>query len=102
MSRIVLRRAALVLGLGLATLAGCEKEHDGNLQRVVVELSTVPPSVMEAAKKHMPNVNFTDAWTNHEPKQTGIHSYEIRGKDRQTGKTREVRVGLDGKILEEE
>lgn len=96
------RRAALALMLGLAALAGCEKENDGNLSRVVVDFATVPPGVIEAAKKQWPGVNFTEGWTNHEPGKTAIHSYEVRGRDTQTGKTREVRVGLDGKVLEAE
>jgi hypothetical protein len=96
------RRAAMALMLGLAALAGCEKDADGNFQRVVVDINTVPPTVLEAAKKHLPGVNFTEAWTNHEAGKTAVHSYEVRGRDRQTGKSREVRVGLDGKILEEE
>jgi hypothetical protein len=103
MSRSLPRRAALALMLGLAALAGCESEHDGNLDRVVVPMDKVPPEVLDAAKKHLPNVNFADAWTNHERgKPAAVHSYEVRGRDKQTGKVREVRVGLDGKILEEE
>jgi hypothetical protein len=102
MPRIVPRRAALALMLGLASLAGCGEEHDGNLSRVVVDLATVPPQVLETAKKEWPGVNFTDAWTNHEAGKTAIHSYEVRGKDTQTGKVREVRVSLDGKVLEKE
>ncbi len=98
------RRAAMALLLALAALPGCGDEHDRNLSRVVVDFSTVPPAVLETARKEWPGVNFTDAWTNHErgKNKTAIHSYEVRGKDPQTGKVREVRVSLDGKVLEKE
>lgn len=97
------RRAAMALMLGLAALAGCEKEDDGNLDRVVVDFATVPPKVLETARKEWPGVNFTEAWTNHEKGKKEAHSYEVRGKDPQTGKAREVRVSLDGgKVLEKD
>ena len=99
------RRAAMALMLALASLAGCGEEEDQNLDRVIVDMATVPPKVMETAKKEWPGVNFTDAWTNHErgKNKAQIHSYEVRGKDPQTGKVREVRVSVDGsKVLEKE
>ncbi len=100
------RRAAMALMLGLAALAGCgekEDEDKGLFDRAVIDLATVPPKVMETAKKEWPGVTFTDAWTNHERGKTGIHSYEVRGKDPQTGKAREVRVSIDGaQVLEKE
>jgi hypothetical protein len=101
------RRAAMVLMLGLAALAGCgeKEEEDKNLDRVIVKIDDVPPKVMETAKKEWPGVTFTDAWTNHERGQgkEKVHSYEVRGKDPQTGKVREVRVSIDGsQVLEKE
>ena len=100
------RRAAMALMLGLAALAGCGKEEeDKNFDRVIIKMDDVPPKVMETAKKEWPGVNFTDAWTNHErgPNKEKIHSYEVRGKDPQTGKVREVRVSTDGaQVLEKE
>ena len=106
MSGPIPRRAAMALMLGLAALAGCgEKEEEDNdsVDRVVIDFAKLPPPVLETAKKEWPGVNFTEAWTNHEAGKTAIHSYEVRGKDPQTGKTREVRVSVDGgKVLEKE
>ena len=105
MSGRISRRAATALMLGLAALAGCgEKDEDkGLFDRVIVDMATVPPKVMETAKKEWPGVNFTDAWTNHEGGKKEVHSYEVRGKDPQTGKVREVRVSTDGaRVLEKE
>lgn len=98
------RRAAMAMILGLAALVGCEKEeNEGLFDRVTVDMAAVPPKVMETARKEWPGVNFTDAWTNHEKGKKEVHSYEIRGKDPQTGKSREVRVSTDGgKVLEKE
>lgn len=97
----VARRTALALMLGLSALAGCGDEDRGMTRRVV-DIATVPPAILEAARKQLPGVEFKDAWTNHEAGKAAIHSYEIKGRNTQTGKIREVRVGLDGKILEEE
>lgn len=98
------RRAAMAMMLGLAALAGCEKEeNEGLFDRVVVDMATVPPKVMETARKEWPGVDFTDAWTNHEKGKKELHSYEVRGKDPRTGKVREVRVSTDGgRVLEKE
>jgi hypothetical protein len=100
------RRAAMALMLGLAALAGCgEKEDDdkGLFDRVIIKLDDVPSKVMETARKEWPGVNFADAWTNIEKGRKEVHSYEVRGKDPQTGKVREVRVSVDGsKVLEKE
>jgi hypothetical protein len=104
MTGTIPRRAAIAMMLGLAALAGCgEKDEDKNFDRVIVDMATVPPKVMETAKKEWPGVNFTEAWTNHEGGKKEVHSYEVRGKDPQTGKVREVRVSTDGaKVLEKE
>lgn len=93
-------RAATALMLGLVALAGCGDREEAQLSRKVIDFTTVPAPVLEAAKKELPGVRFTDAWTNHRPGQEAIHSYEVRGRNTQTGKTREARVGPDGTILE--
>jgi hypothetical protein len=101
----ITKHGALVLALGLSVLAGCEGEDadKGLFDRVVIDLGTVPPKVMETARKEWPGVEFTEAWTNHEKGKKEVHSYEVRGKDPKTGKSREVRVSTDGeKVLEKE
>ena len=92
----------LIAGLfGLVLLTGCG-EHEEKFGRRPVPLDKVPTEIVAAAKKQLRGVELQDAWTNHADGKNDIHSYEIRGRNSATGKTREVRVGLDGKILEEE
>jgi hypothetical protein len=95
------KRIAPPLALALALLAGCDAE-ESRLHKVAVDLAKVPATVMEAARKKMPGVEITDAWENHLDTNKEIHSYEIKGRKTSTGKVCEVRVGLDGKILESE
>jgi hypothetical protein len=90
--------------LGVATaalIAGCsDAERKPKFGRRIVQLTDVPETVMEAAKRELPDVEFTDAWKNVD--QDGkLHSYEIRGKNK-NGKTREARVSPSGEILETE
>ena len=66
-----------------------------------LDLDKVPPVVGKAARKTLPGVTLSDAFENVDA-EGKLHSYEIRGRIPKTGKIREVRVGLDGKILEEE
>ena len=57
--------------------------------------------MLEAARKQLPGVEIAEAWSNHlDPASKEIDSYEVKGGKAKSGKTREVRVGLDGKILE--
>ena len=84
--------------LVLAT-AGCGEAIESlTLGRRAVEIGDVPESVMAAAKKTLPDVEFADAWKNVDRKGN-LHSYEIRGRNA-NGKIREVRVSAAGEILE--
>ncbi len=92
-----------IAGLILSGLAfgfmGCE-DHYPESQRKVIKLDELPDNIMAAAKKALPGTTLADTWQNRS--QDGkVESYEVRGKDAK-GKIREVRVGLDGAILEME
>ena len=94
MSRIV-RRLALMIGL-LAT-TGCEsREPTAESDRI--EFSAIPENVISAARAELPKVDFEQAWVERED---GGLSYEIRGRD-PDGKTREVKIASDGRIIETE
>jgi len=85
----------------LALAGGCgEHEEKDEFARRTITVKEVPASVMEAAGKALPDVDFTEAWKNVEADEA-LHSYEIRGRNAK-GKIREVRVAPDGKILEME
>ena len=93
--------AALLALVLVAPLSGCgEREEAETFSRRAIPVPEVPTAVMDAARKQVPGVNFVEAWKNLEA-DGKLHSYEIRGKNA-NGKTREVRVAEDGKILEEE
>lgn len=91
----------VALTLALALLAGCG-EGESKMTRRSVEIAKVPGPLLDAAKKKIPGVDFTEAWSNHADGGEAIHSYEIRGKATATGKIRELRVAPDGTILEVE
>ncbi len=92
--------AALLGVLPVALNAGCEQELPPGTVRKVVKIDSIPASVIDAGKKAVPGVTFDDGWQNLTP-EGKLHSYEIRGKA-SNGKTREVRVSPEGKILEME
>jgi hypothetical protein len=88
---------------GLAVLVGgCGGEEASRPQtaRRVIEVAELPPTVIGAAKKQLPQINFDEAWTN-VGETGGIVSYEVRGRG-PNGKIREVRVSPEGQILEME
>lgn len=96
------RRTLLGLAFALPMILaiGCEEEVPSGTVRKVVKIETIPASIIDAGKKAIPGVTFEDGWQNLTP-DGKLHSYEIRGKAA-NGKTREVRVAPDGKILEME
>ncbi len=59
-------RPASVLILVLACLAGCG-ENEAKMSRRTVEIAKVPAPLLDAAKKELPGVDFTEAWSNHVP-----------------------------------
>jgi hypothetical protein len=98
--RWALRRAVIGAALSVA-LAGCgESDRDAALARRTTSPNAVPANVKEAAAKALPSVNLSEFWQNVD-RDGKTQSYEIRGSDA-NGKIREVRVSLDGKILEME
>lgn len=101
--RIGSTRANSLVAACLAAVAiGCGEPERGRdrLSKNVVPVEKVPAELMEVAKKELPEVTFDSAWQNL-TKSGELNSYEIRGKQ-SNGKVREVRVGLDGKVLERE
>jgi hypothetical protein len=94
---------ALVLGVSVCGLGGgCgDRDLPAGITKEAVAFSDVPSELVSAAKKEIPGVEFSEAWQNLDP-QGKLHSYEIRGKQPSNGKTREVRVSLEGAILESE
>ena len=92
-------RGILPVALVAISFLGCgEMLESGRLSRRPIATQEVPESVMESAKKALPEVQFADAWKNLD-KEGKLHSYEIRGRN-QNGKIREVRVSPSGDILE--
>ncbi len=74
--------------------------HPG-ITKKAVTLSEVPDSLLDAAKKELPRIEFKEAWQNLDA-QGKVYSFEIRGRQATDGKIREVRVPLSGEILEKE
>jgi len=85
----------------LAAALGCEEELPPGMTRKGVKLDEVPATVLDAARKAIPGVELKDAWQNLDA-QGKLHSYEVRGRNPNNGKTREVRVSTTGAILESE
>lgn len=104
---IFARLAIAVLATALACgCAGEPRREKGKFTREVVPIDSVPKELLDIAKKELPEVTFDSSWKNID-ENGKLHSYEIRGKQsigqpESLGKPREVRVGLDGKVLERE
>ncbi len=92
--------AALALSLAFLAAPGCENEGPPPASFSKIEIAALPAPILDAAKKALPGIDFKEAWKNFD-KEHRLTSYEIRGRAA-NGKVREVRVGLDGKILETE
>ena len=80
--------AALVLAA-----AGCG--GDPTETRVPTAMGDIPSVVVKAAQKELPEVSFDAAFLNTAGK---VKVYEVRGKDK-AGKTREVEISREGKVL---
>lgn len=90
---------ALALALALPMAAGCgENEGPPPAARKKLALKDVPKPIDDAAKKALPGYDIEEAWENLD-KDRKVQSYEIKGRN-SSGKIREVRVDLAGKILE--
>jgi hypothetical protein len=86
-----MKRTVFALLLTL-TAAGCESEPTSDQ---IVPIESVPPNVMEAARKQLPGLTFD---TVYKMKIQGKDSYEVRGKDNR-GKIREVEVSATGEVI---
>jgi hypothetical protein len=86
-----MKRITLALLLTLAAV-GCENEPTSDQ---VVPIASVPPNVMEVARKQLPGLTFDTAY---KMKIEGKDAYEVRGKDKR-GKVREVEVSAAGEVL---
>jgi hypothetical protein len=81
---------------------GCgDHDEPPEMTKQAIKIDEVPDTVRTAATKAIPGVKLNEAWKNLE-RGGRLHSYEIRGKNANDGKTREVRVSLTGEILETE
>lgn len=86
-------RFARLAAAVLVAAAGCGEEVEG-LEPVA--LDKLPPGSLEAAAKAVPGVKFDRA---RRAKFNGQDAFEILGKDAR-GKTREVEVSTEGKVLD--
>lgn len=81
--------------LAVAALAACGCGEDGE-KLEPVPLDKLPAGSLEAAAKAVPGVTFDRA---RKAKFNGRDAFEILGKDKR-GKTREVEVSTEGKVLD--
>ncbi len=92
----------IVLALAVSCSIGCDgSELPPGITKKAISFDQVPAPLVKAAKKSISSVDFKEAWQNLDA-QGKLHSYEIRGRQASDGKIREVRVSLDGEILESE
>ena len=76
-----------------ALFLGCSEAFE---KTEMVPIEKVPEQVMKTAKENLPDVKFDSAWTE---KDGSTIFYEVRGKSAD-GKTRDIRVTPEGKVLE--
>lgn len=88
-----MRRLGKVLAVATLAACGCG-ENEERLEPV--PLDKLPAGSMEAAAKALPDVKFERA---RKAKFEGKDAFEIIGKDKR-GKTREVEVSTEGKLLD--
>lgn len=87
-------RGLCIFASGMLLLAtGCGEVFE---ETEMVPIDKVPESVMKVAKEKLPDVKFDTAWTEKEGDTT---VYEVRGKS-SDGKTRDIKISPDGKVLE--
>lgn len=77
----------------MLVVAGCGESFE---KTEMVPIEKVPEPVMKVAKEKLPGVTFDTAWTEKEGDKT---VYEVRGKSAD-GKTRDIKVSPEGKVLE--
>ena len=77
----------------LLGFVGCGEVFE---QTEMVPIANVPEPVLKVAKEKLPGVKFDTAWTEKDGDKV---VYEVRGKSAD-GKTRDIKVSPDGKVLE--
>lgn len=88
-----MRSFCVVPAVLLLLAAGCGESFE---KTEMVPIEKVPEPVMKVAKEKLPGVTFDTAWTEKEGEKM---VYEVRGKSAD-GKTRDIKVSPDGKVLE--
>lgn len=89
------RQSLAIASLCLVTVlvSGCSETYE---KTEMVPVDKVPEAVMSVAHEKLPDVKFDTAWIENEG---GEIFYEVRGKSGD-GKTRDIKVSPDGKVLE--
>ena len=82
-----------LLSLTLLSVVGCGEVFE---KTEMVPIENVPEAVMKVAQEKLPGVKFDTAWTEQDGNKT---VYEVRGKSAD-GKTRDIKVSPEGKVLE--
>ena len=94
--------ACLVVVALVSAIQGCgDHDEPPGITKQAVKFDEVPESPADGRQKAIPGVKLNEAWKNLDGGGK-LHSYEIRGKNAADGKIREVRVSIDGQILETE
>ncbi len=88
------RSSRWLVFLGFAALTGCGSSTDPD--DGPIPLSKLPAAVIKAAQKKMPDVTFDAATKEKFAKQS---AFGIRGKDKK-GKSHQIKVSREGKVLE--
>ena len=88
-----MRSPTRLLAVAMLAACGCGEKEE---RLEPVPLDKLPAGSMEAAAKALPDVKFDRA---RKAKFDGKDAFEIIGKDRR-GKTREVEVSTEGKVLD--
>ncbi len=88
-----MRGLRTVLAIAALAAVGCGEEKESF---EAVPLEKLPAGSIEAAARAVPDVKFDRA---RKAKFNGQDAFEILGKDRR-GKTREVEVSTEGKVLD--
>jgi hypothetical protein len=83
----------------LVVPTSCAERAKDRMTQQRIPMNAVPRTVMDAAQKELPDVEFSEVWKNTD-KEKKLHSYEMRGRMRSTGKICDTRVSPSGEILE--
>lgn len=105
------RLGAVALGLALA---GCgdttAKKEPGKpadnsaregFTKGAAKLEELPANLKAVAEKELAGAKIQDVWKNLD-KSGKLSSYEVRARVPESGKVKEVRIDLEGKVIERE